>query len=59
MNKIMLSVIMLVAIASLYGCNTIKGLGNDVGAVGGWISNGSDHVSESIKKNPPGSGVEQ
>ena len=59
MNKIVLSVIALAAIVSFYGCSTIKGLGDDIKTVGGWISNGSQHVEESIKNNPPGSGMEK
>ncbi|MCK5082969.1 MAG: hypothetical protein KAR31_08705 [Candidatus Omnitrophica bacterium] len=59
MNKLILSVVMLAAMVSFYGCNTIKGLGNDVTTIGGWITNGSEHVEESIKNNPPGSGMEK
>ena len=59
MNKIILSVITLVVVVSFYGCSTIKGLGDDVMTVGGWISSGSEHMEESIKKNPPGSGMEK
>ncbi|HLF18759.1 MAG TPA: entericidin EcnA/B family protein [Candidatus Omnitrophota bacterium] len=56
MRKVILGVLTLALMGSLYGCNTIKGIGDDVKTVGGWISSGSEHVEESIKKNPPGSG---
>jgi predicted small secreted protein len=59
MNKLILSAVTLMVVVSFYGCGTIKGIGNDVGTVGGWISNGSEHVEESIKNNPPGSGMEK
>jgi len=55
MKRIILGVVMLMCILSLSGCGTIKGVGEDVRTLGGWISSGSDHVEESIKKNPPGS----
>ncbi|MCA9399167.1 MAG: entericidin [Candidatus Omnitrophica bacterium] len=42
-------------VISLYGCNTIKGVGKDLSAVGGWITDGAGHVEESIKNNPPNS----
>lgn len=28
------------------GCSTVKGVGEDVGAVGGWLKKGSDNVRE-------------
>ena len=59
MNKIIFKFVILTAIVSFYGCNTMKGIGNDVQAVGGWITGGSEHVEESIKNNPPGSGMEK
>lgn len=57
MRRMILSVVAVAFIASLAGCNTIKGIGEDVKTVGGWISSGSEHVEESIKKNPPGSNM--
>ncbi len=59
MNKAILTIVVLAAIVSLYGCNTMKGIGNDLTAVGGWITSGSEHVEESVGKNPPGSGMEK
>ncbi|MCD4779922.1 MAG: entericidin EcnA/B family protein [Candidatus Omnitrophica bacterium] len=35
----------------LSGCSTIKGMGEDIRSIGGWISNGSDHVRENVGKN--------
>jgi len=56
MKRIILGFLTLALTAPVAGCNTIKGIGEDVKTVGGWISSGSEHVEESIKKNPPGSG---
>jgi len=55
MKKITLGFVAVALTGSLYGCNTMKGLGEDIKAVGGWISSGSEHVEDSIKKNPDGS----
>jgi len=33
-------------IISCVGCNTIRGLGEDIGAVGGWMVKGSDKATE-------------
>jgi predicted small secreted protein len=41
----LVSVVVLMSIA---GCGTIKGLGEDISAVGGWFSRGSTHVQENI-----------
>ncbi|MCK5180135.1 MAG: entericidin EcnA/B family protein [Candidatus Omnitrophica bacterium] len=57
MNKLILGVVMLAAVVLLSGCNMIRGIGNDVTTIGGWITSGSEHVEESIKNNPPGSGM--
>lgn len=59
MNKTILTIVALAAIVSFYGCNTMKGIGNDLTAVGGWITSGSEHIEESVGKNPPGSGMEK
>ena len=55
MNKTILSIAAVLCIAALTGCGTIKGLGKDITSLGGLISDGSDHVSTSMKNNPPGS----
>ena len=59
MKKGILSVLVFAFVVSLAGCNTIRGIGDDVTAVGGWITRGSEHVEESVKNNPPGSGMEK
>ena len=59
MNKLILGMITLMVIGSFYGCNTMKGIGNDLSAVGGWITKGSEHVEEGVGKNPPGSNVQK
>ncbi|MCK5014941.1 MAG: hypothetical protein KAS66_14105 [Candidatus Omnitrophica bacterium] len=59
MKKVILNVLVFAFVVSLAGCSTIKGIGDDIQAVGGWISNGSEHVEESIKNNPPGSGMKK
>ena len=56
MRSILMGILMLGFMGSLYGCGTIQGIGEDIGTVGSWITNSSEHVEESIKKNPPGSG---
>ncbi len=37
-------------LAAMAGCGTIKGLGEDISAVGGWFSRGSEHVQENMGK---------
>ena len=32
------------------GCNTIKGLGKDFDAIGGWIIKGSEKAKEAVTK---------
>ncbi len=59
MNRIILGIVALTMVASFYGCSTISGLGDDLQTVGGWITKGSEHVEESVKNNPPGSGMEK
>jgi predicted small secreted protein len=46
MNKALLAAICLVLIATSIGCNTIRGLGEDVKTVGGWVTKGVDNVQE-------------
>ena len=59
MNRTVLGFITLLAVVGMTGCSMVKGLGEDVSTVGNWITKGSTHVEESIKKNPPGSGMEK
>jgi predicted small secreted protein len=48
MNRIVLGIIMLICVVSFYGCGTMKGVGSDLKAVGGWITSGSEHVEKNI-----------
>jgi len=50
MRKALLIIIGLCFVGSLAGCNTIKGIGQDLSAVGGIISSGSDKVQDNYKK---------
>jgi len=55
MNKLILSMAVMLCGLTLFGCGTISGIGKDIKSVGGVISSGSDHIKESVKNNPPGS----
>ena len=55
MSKILLNIIVVIACLSLYGCGTLKGIGEDITSLGGFISDGSDHYKEAVGDNPPGS----
>ncbi len=55
MSKLYFWIILSVVSISLTGCGTIKGVGEDLTTVGGWISQSSDHVKHQMKENPPGS----
>ena len=46
MKKTILTILCLMVAISAIGCSTIKGLGEDVAAVGGWLVRGSDAVKE-------------
>lgn len=46
MKKTLLMGICLLLVVTCIGCNTIKGMGEDVSAVGGWMVKGSDNVVE-------------
>ncbi len=51
MNKIGLLILGGMFMVAAVGCGTIKGLGQDVSAVGGWFVKSSDKVKEgSISK---------
>lgn len=39
----------LVAFVGLTGCSTMKGLGDDIGTVGDWITKGSQKVEQAGK----------
>jgi len=38
--------ICLVLVVACIGCNTIRGVGEDLGTVGGWVVKGSDNVKD-------------
>ncbi|MCK5214310.1 MAG: hypothetical protein KAR05_03040 [Candidatus Omnitrophica bacterium] len=44
----MKNIFLIALLFCLTGCGTIKGLGEDISTVGGWLSRGSDHVQENI-----------
>lgn len=46
MKKILLTGICLFLTVACIGCNTIRGLGEDVSTVGGWVVKGVDNVQE-------------
>jgi predicted small secreted protein len=46
MKRMMLAGICLVLMVACIGCNTIRGLGEDLTAVGGWVVKGADKVEE-------------
>jgi len=48
MKKFLFMSLCLVVFAAFSGCSTIKGIGEDVSAIGGWIEKGSDNVKENI-----------
>ncbi len=46
MKKIGLAVICLMLAIVVTGCSTIRGVGEDLGTIGGWVTKGSDNVRE-------------
>jgi len=46
MKRTLLAGICLVLMIGSIGCGTIKGVGEDLGAIGGWVTKGSDSVRE-------------
>ena len=46
MRKILLAALCLSLMAVSINCGTIKGIGEDLGTVGGWVTKGSDNVRE-------------
>ena len=46
MKKIVLTGICLSLAVICVGCNTVRGLGEDVKTVGGWVVKGVDNVQE-------------
>lgn len=50
MKRMLLGGICLVLAVVCVGCSTIRGIGEDVGAVGGWVVKGADNVQEGAGK---------
>ena len=46
MKRALLTGFCLFLTVACVGCNTIRGLGEDVGTVGGWVVKGVDNVQE-------------
>jgi predicted small secreted protein len=46
MKRMVLGSICLVLAVVCIGCSTIKGMGEDVSTVGGWMVKGSDNVQQ-------------
>ena len=46
MSRAYLAIICLVLMVTGISCGTIKGMGEDLSAVGGWVTKGSDNVKE-------------
>ena len=46
MKKISLSILCGAIMITAVGCGSIKGLGDDITAVGGWFSRGAQNVKE-------------
>ena len=46
MNRTLLAGICVFLIVASVGCSTIKGVGEDLGTVGGWVTRGSDNVRD-------------
>lgn len=46
MKRTYLMAICLLLMVTSIGCSTIRGVGEDLTAVGGWVTKGSDNVKE-------------
>ena len=46
MNKFLLTSLCLAFILTGISCGTVKGIGEDLSAVGGWVTKSSDSVKE-------------
>lgn len=47
MKRGLLAALCLMLMVVSVGCSTIRGVGEDLGTVGGWVTKGSDNVRES------------
>lgn len=50
MKKGILLMVGLMALFTVTGCGTVKGIGDDISAVGSWLSKGSVNVQENVGK---------
>lgn len=46
MKRALLAGICVFLMIASVGCSTIRGMGEDLGTVGGWVTKGSDNVRE-------------
>ncbi len=46
MSRVLLAGICVFLMVASIGCGTIKGVGEDLGTIGGWVTKGSDNVRE-------------
>ena len=46
MKKMSLAAVCMVLMFTSISCGTVKGVGEDLTAVGGWVTKGSDNVKE-------------
>ncbi|MCK5214311.1 MAG: hypothetical protein KAR05_03045 [Candidatus Omnitrophica bacterium] len=44
----MKNILLIALLFCLAGCGTIKGIGEDITAIGGWFTRGSDSVQDNI-----------
>jgi predicted small secreted protein len=51
MKEFLLMVMCIFFMSTLFGCGTIRGLGEDLSGIGKAISRSSDHVKDSVKKD--------
>jgi len=46
MSRALLAGICVFLMIASIGCSTIRGVGEDLGTIGGWVTKGSDNVRE-------------
>jgi len=46
MSRALLAGVCIFLMVASIGCSTIKGIGEDLGTIGGWVTSGSDSVRE-------------
>jgi len=50
MKKSLSIILLLMFVATVTGCGTIRGVGEDIRGVGNWLTKGSDNVREGLAK---------